>query len=181
MEKTILQKATFGGGCFWCTETIFKQLKGVENVVSGYAGGKLKHPNYSEVSEGNTGHAESIQITFDPKVISYEKLLEVFFLTHNPTTPDRQGNDIGSQYRSVIFYHNEEQKKLAEEVKLRVEAEKIYTAPIVTEITTYTAFYPAESYHQNYYEKNPDQPYCQLVISPKLVKFREKFSKLLKR
>ncbi|OGK21361.1 peptide-methionine (S)-S-oxide reductase [Candidatus Roizmanbacteria bacterium RIFCSPHIGHO2_02_FULL_37_15] len=181
MEKTILQKATFGGGCFWCTETIFKQLKGVENVVSGYSGGKVKHPNYSEVSEGNSGHAESIQITFDPKIISYEKLLEVFFLTHNPTTPDRQGNDIGSQYRSVIFYHNEEQKKLAEEVKLRVEAEKIYTAPIVTEITTYTAFYPAESYHQNYYEKNPDQPYCQLVISPKLVKFREKFSKLLKR
>ncbi len=178
MEK---QLATFGGGCFWCTEAIFKELKGVEKVVSGYSGGKIKDPNYYEVSEGNTGHAESIQITYYPKFISYEQLLEVFFLTHNPTTPDRQGNDIGPQYRSVIFYHDEEQKKSAEKVKKKIEDEKVYDAPIVTELVPYQNFYLAESYHQDYFIKNPDQPYCQFVINPKLSKLRQKFSSLLKK
>ena len=173
--------ATFAGGCFWCTETIFKELKGVEKVVSGYSGGKTKDPNYYEVSEGTTGHAESIQIAFDPKIIAYEQLLEVFFFTHNPTTPDRQGNDIGSQYRSVIIYHDEEQKKSAEKIKQKIAEEKIYDGKIVTEIIPFMAFYPAEEYHQNYMEKNPDQPYCQFVINPKLSKFRQKFSSFLKK
>lgn len=173
------QIATFSGGCFWCTETFFKELKGVEKVVSGYTGGNLKDPNYYEVSEGSTGHAESIQIAFDPKIISYETLLEVFFLTHNPTTPNQQGNDIGTQYRSAIFYHDEGQRKSAEKIRKKIEAEKIYDAPIVTEIVPYTVFYPAEKHHQNYFEKNTDQPYCQYVISPKLAKFRQKFAKLL--
>lgn len=175
MEKKL---ATFGGGCFWCTEALFKELKGVSKVVSGYSGGNIKDPAYHEVSEGNTGHAESIQITFDPKIIPFEKLLEVFFLTHNPTTPDRQGSDIGSQYRSVIFYHDEEQKKASEKIKKKVEEEKVYDVPIVTELLPYENFYPAESYHQDYFDKNPDQPYCQFVISPKLAKFRQKFSHL---
>ena len=178
MEK---QLATFGGGCFWCTEAIFKELKGVEKIVSGYSGGKIKDPAYHEVSEGTTGHAESIQITFDPKIISFKELLEVFFLTHNPTTPDRQGNDIGPQYRSVIFYHDAEQKKSAEKVKRKLEGEKVYDSPIVTELIPFENFYPAESYHQDYFVKNPDQPYCQFVISPKLAKFRQKFSSLLKK
>ncbi|MBI4225952.1 peptide-methionine (S)-S-oxide reductase MsrA [Candidatus Roizmanbacteria bacterium] len=175
------QLATFGGGCFWCTEAIFKELKGVEKVVSGYSGGKIKDPNYYEVSEGTSGHAESIQLTYDSRVISYEALLEVFFLTHNPTTPDRQGNDIGSQYRSIIFCHDEEQKNLAEKVKKKIESEKIYDGSIITEILPYENFYSAEEYHQNYREKNPDAPYCQFVISPKLTKFRQKFSSLLKK
>ncbi len=175
------QLATFGGGCFWCVEAIFKELKGVEKVVSGYSGGKVADPNYYEVSEGKTEHAESIQLTFDPVIISYETLIEVFFSTHNPTTPDQQGNDIGSQYRSIIFYHDEVQKKIVEKVKKKFGDEKIYDAPIITEIIPYTNFYPAESYHQNYYEKNPDQPYCQFVINPKLAKFRQKFAQLLKK
>lgn len=179
--KDNLELATFGGGCFWCTEAIFKELRGVEKVTSGYSGGKIVKPNYYEVTEGTTGHAESIQITFDPKVIDYEQLLEVFFLTHNPTTPDRQGNDIGTQYRSVIFYHDAEQKKSAEKVRQEIAAEKIYDQKIVTEIIPYAVFYSAEDYHQNYLEKNPDQPYCQYVINPKLSKFREKFAQLLKK
>lgn len=173
--------ATFSGGCFWCTEAIFKELKGVEKVISGYSGGKIKDPNYYEVTKGTTGHAESIQISFEPKLISYEQLLEVFFLTHNPTTTDRQGNDVGTQYRSVIFYHDGEQKKSAEKLKQKIDKEKIYDEKIVTEIIPYTIFYPAETYHQNYLEKNPDQPYCQFVINPKLAKFRQKFSPLLKK
>ncbi len=173
--------ATFGGGCFWCTESYFKELKGIEKVVSGYSGGKIKDPNYYEVSEGSTGHAESIQISFAPEIIDYEKLLEVFFLTHNPTTMNQQGNDIGTQYRSVIFYHDEKQKNSAEKIKKKIEDEKIYDNPIVTEIVPYQAFYQAEDFHQNYLKKNPDQPYCQFVINPKLAKFREKFSKLLKK
>lgn len=181
MQKGNLQLATFGGGCFWCTEAIFKELKGVEKVVSGYSGGKIKDPNYYEVTEGTTGHAESIQITFEPKVISYEQLLEVFFLTHNPTTVNQQGNDIGTQYRSVIFYHDEEQKNSAEKVMRKIENEKVYEENLVTEIVPFEAFYTAEEYHQNYMEKNPDQPYCQFVINPKLAKFRQKFSSLLKK
>ncbi|OGK08906.1 peptide-methionine (S)-S-oxide reductase [Candidatus Roizmanbacteria bacterium RIFCSPHIGHO2_01_FULL_35_10] len=180
MQNDQFKLATFGGGCFWCIEAIFKELKGVEKVISGYTGGKIKDPNYYEVTEGTTGHAESIQITFDPKLISYEQLLEVFFLTHNPTTPDRQGNDVGTQYRSVIFYHDKEQKKSAEKIKQKIEEEKIYDEKIVTEIVPYSLFYTAEDYHQNYLDKNPDQPYCQYVINPKLAKFRQKFSKLLK-
>src|SRR3989344_8121428 len=144
------QLATFGGGCFWCTEAIFKELRGVEKVVSGYDGGKIKDPNYYEVTEGTTGHAESIEITFNPKLISYEQLVEVFFLTHNPTTLDKQGNDVGSQYRSVIFYHDEKQKKSAEKIKQKIGNEKIYEEKIVTEIIPYVAFYSAEDYHQNY-------------------------------
>ncbi len=178
MEK---QLATLGGGCFWCTEAIYKELQGVEKVVSGYAGGSIKDPNYYEVTEGTTGHAESIQITFDPKVISYETILEVFFATHNPTTPNQQGNDVGTQYRSAIFYHDENQKKMAEKVKKQIDDEKIYDAPAITEIQPFTTFYPAENYHQNYLERNPDQPYCQFVINPKLAKFRQKFTKLLKK
>lgn len=176
-----LELATFGGGCFWCVEAIFKELKGVEKVVSGYAGGDIPNPNYHEVCEGSTGHAEVVQVRFDPNIISYETLLEVFFLTHSPTTPDRQGNDIGSQYRSVIFYHDEVQKKSAEKVKKKIENEKIYDNPIVTEILPYKNFYEAELYHQNYFAKNPEQPYCQFVINPKVSKMRQKFSHLLKK
>lgn len=175
------QTATLGNGCFWCTEAIYKELKGVESVVSGYSGGAIKDPNYYEVSEGTTGHAESIQIEFDPDVISYETILQVFFTTHNPTTLNQQGNDVGTQYRSVIFYHDEKQKKIAEKVKKHIEDEKIYNNPIVTEIKPFDSFYKAEKYHQNYYERNQDQPYCQFVINPKLAKFRQRFTQLLKK
>jgi len=181
MQKGNLQLATFAGGCFWCTESFFKELKGVEKVVSGYAGGKTPNPNYYEIHWGTDEHAEAIQFTFDPEIISYETLLEVFFGTHNPTTLNKQGNDIGKEYRSIIFYHNAEQQKSAEKIKQQIEKEKIYDNPIVTEIIPYLAFYPAEDFHQNYLEKNPDQPYCQFVINPKLAKFRSKFSKLLKK
>jgi len=181
MIDSRLKIATFGGGCFWCTEAIFKELEGVVSVTSGYCGGNIKNPNYYEVTEGTTGHAESIQIGFNPELISYQQLLEVFFLTHNPTTLNQQGNDHGTKYRSKIFYHDEEQKKTAEKIRKKIEDEKIYDEKIVTEIIPYQAFYPAEDYHQNYLEKNPDQPYCQYVINPKLAKFRQKFSALLKK
>lgn len=178
--KKSFEKATFGGGCFWCTEAIFKELKGVAEVVSGYAGGKIENPNYYEVSEGNTGHAESIQISFDPDIINYEKIVEIFFLTHDPTSLNRQGNDIGTQYRSVIFYHNSDQKEKVEVVKNRLQKD-VFEKPIMTEIKTFDNFYPAENYHQNYYERNKDQPYCQFVISPKISKLREKWKDLLKK
>jgi len=181
MHDSKLQLATFGGGCFWCTEAFFMELKGVKNVVSGYAGGKFPNPNYYELHLSNSGHAEVVQFTFDPKIISYGSLLEVFFGTHNPTTLNRQGVDVGKAYRSVIFYHNEEQKKTAEKVKEKIEKEKIYEDPIVTEIVPYDFFSPAEEFHQNFSEKYADEPYCQYVINPKLTKFREKFSKLLKK
>lgn len=180
MSSSQEEIATFGGGCFWCVEAIFKELKGVEKVVSGYAGGAMANPSYEQVSTGDTGHAEAVQITFDPKVISYEQLLEVFFLTHDPTTPNRQGDDIGTQYRSVIFYHDEKQKRLAEAFIKKLAAEQVYEARIVTEILPYSQFYPAESYHQDYYAQNPNKPYCQLVINPKLAKFRQKFAGLRK-
>lgn len=173
MNKTGLETATFAGGCFWCTEAIFKGLKGVEKVVSGYAGGTMPQPSYEAVSSGTTGHTEAIQITFDPNQISYETLLEVFFATHDPTTPNRQGADVGSQYRSVIFYHDAAQKRTAEKLKKEIVG-------AVTEIIPFTNFYPAEAYHQNYYAQNLDKPYCQVVINPKLTKLREKFSRLLK-
>lgn len=174
------ETATFGAGCFWCTEAIFESLRGVVSVVSGYAGGHAENPTYKQVCTGTTGHAEVVQIKFDPKVITYEELLEVFFLTHDPTTPNRQGNDIGTQYRSIILYHNEEQKALAERVKAELDKAGAWDNPIVTEIVPFTTFYPAEEYHQDYFAKNPDKAYCQAVIRPKLEKFRKVFKAKLK-
>lgn len=172
--------ATFANGCFWCTEAIFKDLKGVSKVTSGYTGGQVRNPTYEQVCTGETGHAEALQVAYDPAVISYEQLLEVFFATHNPTTRNRQGNDVGPQYRSAIFYHDEVQKIAAEKVMHQVDAENIFDQPIVTEITKFETFYPAESYHQNYYANNSEQGYCQMVITPKVSKFRQKFAGLLK-
>lgn len=175
-----VEQATLGGGCFWCTEAIFLKLNGVEEVKSGYSGGKIKNPSYREVCTGRTGHAEVIQITFDPKIISFAEILEVFFATHDPTTLNRQGNDIGTQYRSVIFYHNEEQKKISEKVLSLLEKDKVYDNPVVTEITPFSNFYLAEDYHNNYFEQNPAQPYCQFVIAPKVEKFQKIFKEKLK-
>lgn len=169
------EHATFAAGCFWCTEAIFKRLKGVESVKSGYSGGHMEQPSYELVSSGTTGHAEAIQITFDPAVIPYAKLLEIFFATHNPTTKNQQGADIGTQYRSIIFYHDETQKQSAEEMIKKLEHEKAYDAPIVTEVMPYETFYPAEDYHQEFYEKNQSYPYCTVVVNPKLTKLLEAF------
>ncbi len=180
MDQQRLNTATFGSGCFWCSEAIFNDLKGVLKVTSGYSGGAKKNPTYEEVCTGQTGHAEVIQIEFDPGAISYEQLLEVFFLTHNPTTLNRQGNDVGTQYRSVVFFHDDVQKTAAEKVKEKISAEKVYDNPIVTSLEPYTKYFPAEEYHQNYFAKNPDQPYCQVVIDPKVAKFRTKFATLRK-
>jgi len=173
--------ATFGTGCFWCTEAVFQRLKGVIKVESGYSGGTVPNPSYEAVCTGKTGHAECSQITFDPKVISYAKLLEVFWKIHDPTELNRQGNDVGTQYRSVIFYHNEEQKKLAENYKKELDKEKIWDKPIVTEIVQSKAFYIAEDYHQNYYNQHSDKPYCSFVITPKLEKFEKVFADKLKK
>lgn len=178
--KKSLQEATFGGGCFWCTETIFKRLKGVESVLPGYAGGDIERTSYQAVSSGTTGHAEAIQVEFDPSVIPYEKLVEIFFGTHDPTTMNQQGGDVGEQYRSVIFYHSDEQRENAESVKARLEQEKVFDRPIVTQIVALTNFFPAEQRHRDYYAKNPDAAYCQTVISPKVVKLRKTFSQYLK-
>lgn len=175
------QVATLGGGCFWCTEAIFTELKGVEKVESGYAGGTVANPSYQLVCTGTTGHAEAVQITFDPKVISYRDLLRIFFTVHDPTTPNRQGADVGTQYRSVIFYHDEEQKKAADEVMKEVTAQKIWDAPLVTELVPAKPFYKAEDYHQEYFANNPNQGYCRIVIAPKVAKFREHYREKLKR
>ncbi len=175
-----MAQATFGSGCFWCTEAIFLSVKGVTSVMPGYAGGTVENPSYEQVSSGTTGHAEVARIEFDPATVSYEQLVEVFFGSHNPTTLNRQGNDVGEQYRSVIFFHDETQKKIAEAVKAKLEQGKTFDAPIVTSIVPLTNFYPAEDYHRNYYANNPDQPYCQAVISPKLAKFRQHYASLLK-
>lgn len=175
-----LQVATFGAGCFWCTEAVFLNVKGVTKVVSGYEGGKVKNPTYREVCTGETGHAEVTQITYDPSKVSFEELLEVFWNTHDPTTLNKQGADEGTQYRSAVFYHNEEQKKIAEAYKKQLEASHVYKHPIVTEITAASTFYPAEDYHQNYYELNPNQGYCQYVIRPKVEKFKKQFASKLK-
>ncbi len=172
--------ATFGSGCFWCTEAIFQQLKGVESAVSGYSGGAVKNPTYKEVCTGNTGHAEVIQVTYNPEIISYTELLEVFWQTHDPTTLNRQGADVGTQYRSAIFYHSEEQKKLAEGYKQKLEDAKIFNNPIVTEITEFDIFYKAEDYHQEYYDNNKTQSYCNFVITPKIEKFKKVFKDKLK-
>jgi peptide-methionine (S)-S-oxide reductase len=173
--------ATLGGGCFWCTEAVFDQLKGVESVESGYSGGTVPNPSYQQVCTDTTGHAEVAQITFDPKVISYRDLLRIFFTVHDPTTLNRQGADVGTQYRSVIFYHSDEQKRIAEEVIQEVQAAKIWDNPIVTELTPAKPFYKAEDYHQEYFANNPNQPYCRVVIAPKVAKFRQHYAELLKK
>jgi len=174
--KDNLAIATFGNGCFWCTEAIFQQLKGVETVLSGYTGGQVKNPTYKEVCTGTTGHAEVIQITYDPSVISYRELLDVFFYTHDPTTLNRQGADVGTQYRSAIFYHNKEQEADAKTIIAQLTTEGVYADPIVTEISAIGAYYPAEEYHRNYYNNNKNQGYCRAVINPKLDKFMKKYA-----
>jgi len=172
--------ATLGNGCFWCTEAVFDELRGVQSATSGYSGGAVKNPSYKEVCTGRTGHAEALQIIYDPKVVSFEKLLEVFWQTHDPTTLNRQGADVGTQYRSAIFYHNEEQRKIAEDLKKKLDASGAFNSPIVTEITPFANFYPAEDYHQEYYKLNGEAPYCQFVVRPKVEKFRKVFKEDLK-
>lgn len=176
-----LQVATLGSGCFWCTEAFFLKLKGVESVVSGYSGGKVKNPTYREVCTGLTGHAEVVQVKFNQEVISYEEILEIFWNTHDPTTLNRQGNDEGPQYRSVVFYHNEQQKIIAEQYKEQLSKSGVFKNSIVTEISPFTIFYPAEDYHQNYYALNPNQGYCQYVIRPKVEKFNKQYASKLKK
>jgi len=173
------ETAIFGGGCFWCTETIFSKLRGVIKVTPGYAGGKTQYPSYMKVCSGTTGHAEVIKIEYDPSIIKYADLLDVFFHTHDPTTINKQGNDTGEQYRSIILYENQQHREQAEEYIRGLNAESVFANTIVTQVRPLTDFFPAESYHRNYYETNTGQPYCQAVISPKLAKFRNKFKNLL--
>jgi peptide-methionine (S)-S-oxide reductase len=173
--------ATLAGGCFWCLEAVFNDLRGVEKVESGYAGGLIPNPSYRQVCTGTTGHAEVVQVTFDPGAVSFKELLEVFFTIHDPTTLNRQGADMGTQYRSAIFYHTPEQKRIADEVIAELSAAKIWDDAIVTEVTPLTVFYLAEDYHQRYYEQNTEQPYCRAVIAPKVSKFRQKYLSKLKR
>lgn len=175
-----LAMATFGNGCFWCTEAIFQQLDGVSKVLPGYTGGDVKNPSYKAVCTGTTGHAEAIQITFNPQVISYRELLDVFFYTHDPTTLNRQGNDVGTQYRSAIFYHDASQRAESEKMIAQLTEEKVYDKPIVTEVTAFDVFYEAEDYHKNYYNNNKNQGYCRAVINPKLDKFVKKYGSKLK-
>lgn len=177
--EVMKETAILAAGCFWCTEAIFQEVNGVESVASGYAGGNTENPSYEQLHYEETGHAEAIKITFDPTIITYRQLLEIFYYVHDPTTPNRQGNDVGAEYRSIIFYQNEEQKRTADEVT-RNFAPKYWDGPIVTEIVPLDKFWPAEEYHQNFYRSNPEQMYCQLVINPKLQKFRAKFESLLK-
>jgi peptide-methionine (S)-S-oxide reductase len=172
--------ATLAGGCFWCLEAIYKELRGVERVVSGYAGGHVERPTYREVCEGTTGHAEVVQITFDPSLVSYKELLEVFFTIHDPTTLNRQGADVGTQYRSAIFYHTPEQRETAEQTIAEMEAARVWDSTIVTEVAPLAEFYPAEDYHQDYFERNASQPYCRAVVAPKVSKFRKLFLDRLK-
>ncbi len=174
------QVATLGGGCFWCLEAVFEQLQGVEKVESGYSGGSAPNPTYRQVCGGDTGHAEVVQVTFDPAAISYREVLEVFFATHDPTTRNRQGGDIGTQYRSAIFYHDDSQKEIAERLIAELNAAKLWSNPIVTEVVPFRAFYKAEDYHQGYFRANPGQSYCQAVINPKVAKFRKQFLAKLK-
>src|SRR5918998_90161 len=173
--------ATLAGGCFWCLEAVYKELRGVERVVSGYAGGHVENPTYRAVCDGTTGHAEVVQITFDPAAASYRELLEVFFTIHDPTTLNRQGGDVGTQYRSAIFYHSHEQRDAATAVIAALDAARVWDAPIVTEVVPFEVFYPAEDYHQEYYQNNASQPYCRAVIAPKVAKFRQKYLEQLKR
>jgi peptide-methionine (S)-S-oxide reductase len=176
-----LETATLAAGCFWCVEAVFDDLEGVEDVVSGYSGGHTENPTYKEVCSETTGHAEVAQIKFDPETLSYADLLRVFFSVHDPTTLNRQGNDIGSSYRSAIFYHSDEQKRTAEEIIDEVTAEGVYDDPIVTVVTAFEKFWPAEDYHQEYFANNPGQPYCMGVVAPKVAKFRQKFAARLKK
>lgn len=180
MESNGYEIATLAGGCFWCLEAVYEQLKGVEKVESGYAGGSAPNPTYEQVCTGATGHAEVVQITFNPQIISYRELLEVFFTIHDPTQLNRQGADIGTQYRSAIFYHDEKQREIAEGVIAEMTAEKIWDAPVVTEVVPFAEFYKAENYHQGYYRNNPYQGYCMAVVAPKVSKFRKKFLERLK-
>lgn len=180
MDKLKLKKATVAGGCFWCTEAVFQRLDGVENVKSGFTGGEIKNPAYREIITGRTGHAEAIQMEYDPEKISFEELLLVFFATHDPTTLNRQQNDVGTQYRSAIFYHDEEQKTKAEEVIAMLKEKKMFENPIVTEVSEATAFYIAEEEHQDFYNQHRQQPYCQYIIDPKITKLNKLFSGKLK-
>jgi peptide-methionine (S)-S-oxide reductase len=179
-DEPKLAKATLAGGCFWCTEAVYAEIKGVTSVTSGYIGGAVPNPTYKDVCTGQTGHAEAIEIEYDPAVVPFEKLLEVFFATHDPTTLNRQGADVGTQYRSGIFYHDDDQKRIAEEVIAKLDAAKVFRGKIVTEVTKATTFYPAEDYHQDYFANNPFQPYCQAVAAPKVEKVRKVFKDLLK-
>jgi peptide-methionine (S)-S-oxide reductase len=184
IESGVSQKrevATLGGGCFWCTEAVFSELRGVEQVESGYAGGSTPDPSYEHVCSGNTGHAEVVQITYDPAIISYKDILHIFFTVHDPTTLNRQGADVGTQYRSVILYDDKAQKDAAEETIREMNEAKVWGRPIVTEVSPLTTFYKAEDYHQDYYKKNPGEGYCAVVISPKVTKFRQKYQDMLKR
>jgi len=178
---TTTKLATFGAGCFWCVEAVFTRVEGVVSATSGYSGGKTKNPTYREVCGGDTGHAEAVQIAYDPKKVTYESLLEIFWKTHDPTTKDRQGHDEGTQYRSVVFVHDAEQRKAAEELKAAIDASHVYDAPIVTQIVPYERFWPAEGYHQDYFGRNPGNPYCRAVVGPKVKKFEAAFADLLKR
>lgn len=180
MENKNFETATLAGGCFWCTEAVFKRVKGVTSVTSGYSGGKRENPSYDQVHSGATGHAEAIQIEFDPKIVSYQTLLEVFFATHNPTTLNQDGANFGEEYRSAIFYHDDEQRKIAEEVIKKLEEEKKFDDPIVTEITPYSSFYPAEEEHREFYERNPSSAYCRIIIDPKIKKLLSKFREEVK-
>jgi peptide-methionine (S)-S-oxide reductase len=175
-----LEKATLGGGCFWCTEAVYQQLKGVVSVSPGYSGGHIKNPTYEEVCQGTTGHAEVVQISFNPSEVSFDEILEVFFEVHDPTTLNRQGADVGTQYRSVIFYHSEEQKQAAIKAIEVLNISKLLPKPVVTEVTPFTQFYEAEGYHKNYFNRNQNQPYCRMVVSPKVQKFRKLFKEHLK-
>ena len=175
-----LEKATLGGGCFWCTEAVYQQLKGVVSVSPGYSGGHVKNPTYEEVCQGTTGHAEVVQISFNPSEVSFDEILEVFFEVHDPTTLNRQGADVGTQYRSVIFYHSEEQKQAAIKAIEVLNISKLFPKPVVTEVTPFTQFYEAEGYHKNYFNRNQNQPYCRMVVSPKVQKFQKLFKEHLK-
>ena len=176
-----IDTATFGAGCFWCVEAVFQNLEGVEKVVSGYTGGSISNPSYKEVCSGTTGHAEVCQIIYNPQKISFEQLLEAFWGTHDPTTLNKQGNDVGTQYRSAVFYHSDSQRTIAEEYKAQLNKSGTWSNPIVTEISAFTKFYPAEDYHQNYFNQNGEQPYCQFVVRPKVEKFKKMFKDKLKK
>ena len=179
--RSDLQTATLAGGCFWCLEAVFDELKGVESVDSGYSGGQMPRPSYGDVCTGSTGHAEVVQVCFDPQVLSYRDLLNVFFAIHDPTTLNRQGADVGTQYRSAIFYHDEDQKQIAAQLLGELDSQRIWDKPIVTEVVKFEAFYAAEDYHQEYFAKNPLQPYCMAVVAPKVAKFRKHFIDRLKK
>jgi peptide-methionine (S)-S-oxide reductase len=180
MDSPRREVATLGGGCFWCLEAVYDELRGVEKVESGYSGGTVPDPTYRQVCTGTTGHAEVVQVTFDPEVVSFSEILQVFFTIHDPTTLNRQGADVGPQYRSAILYHDQEQRRVAEEVISELEAERVWDDPIVTEVTPFEEFYVAEDYHQDYFRNNAYQPYCQVVISPKVAKFRKQYLERLK-